>query len=122
MATTANGHIGLADVIGKIEATILIGLSTVGGAFSETLFAKWRARFGDRSSFLFPIRPRIRSESRGSDSMDRWLALSLRRVRLLRLSAMAGAGFPSPSAITSHLPGHRTRCGRLRRPASDGSA
>jgi len=27
---TANGHIGLADVIGKIEATILIGFSTVG--------------------------------------------------------------------------------------------
>src|SRR5215510_7296680 len=34
---TANGHIGLADVIGKIEATILIGLSTVGGAFTETI-------------------------------------------------------------------------------------
>ena len=32
---TANGQIGLADVIGKIEATILIGLSTVGGAFTE---------------------------------------------------------------------------------------
>src|SRR5262249_51485966 len=28
---TANGQIGLADVIGKIEATVLIGLSTVGG-------------------------------------------------------------------------------------------
>jgi malate dehydrogenase (oxaloacetate-decarboxylating) len=32
---TSNGHIGLADVIGNIEATILIGLSTVAGAFSE---------------------------------------------------------------------------------------
>src|ERR1700752_404002 len=29
---TSNGHIGLADVIGTIHATILIGLSTVGGA------------------------------------------------------------------------------------------
>src|ERR1700692_501157 len=32
---TSNGQIGLADVIGKIEATILIGLSTVAGAFTE---------------------------------------------------------------------------------------
>ena len=30
---TSDGHIGLADVIGTINATILIGLSTVGGAF-----------------------------------------------------------------------------------------
>src|SRR6266404_3291594 len=34
---TSNGHIGLAVVIGKIETTILIGLSTVGGAFSESI-------------------------------------------------------------------------------------
>ena len=33
----SNGHIGLADVIGKIGATILIGLSTVGGAFTEAI-------------------------------------------------------------------------------------
>src|SRR5258705_7613954 len=34
---TLKGQIGLADVIGKIEATVLIGLSTVGGAFSEAI-------------------------------------------------------------------------------------
>jgi malate dehydrogenase (oxaloacetate-decarboxylating) len=34
---TSNGHIGLADVIGKIGATILIGLSTVGGALTEAI-------------------------------------------------------------------------------------
>src|SRR5258708_39746729 len=34
---TSNSQIGLADVIGKIEATILIGLSTVGGAFTEAV-------------------------------------------------------------------------------------
>ena len=34
---TSNGNVGLADVIGHIDATILIGLSTVGGAFSEEI-------------------------------------------------------------------------------------
>jgi malate dehydrogenase (oxaloacetate-decarboxylating) len=34
---TYDGQIGLADVIGMIDATILIGLSTVSGAFSEPL-------------------------------------------------------------------------------------
>src|SRR5437879_5927491 len=34
---TARGAIGLADVIGQIEATVLIGLSTVGGAFTEPI-------------------------------------------------------------------------------------
>src|SRR5205823_5552086 len=32
-----HGTIGLADVIGRLEATILIGLSTVGGAFTEPI-------------------------------------------------------------------------------------
>ena len=34
---TCNGNIGLADVIGRIDATILVGLSTVSCAFSETI-------------------------------------------------------------------------------------
>src|SRR5690242_19944424 len=34
---TFEGKIGLADVIGNIDANILIGLSTVGGAFSEPI-------------------------------------------------------------------------------------
>jgi malate dehydrogenase (oxaloacetate-decarboxylating) len=34
---TCNGKVGLADVIGQIDATILIGLSTVCGAFLEKI-------------------------------------------------------------------------------------
>jgi len=34
---TFNGNTGLADVIGQIDATVLIGLSTVGGAFTEPI-------------------------------------------------------------------------------------
>src|SRR5882724_8059827 len=34
---TLNGQIGLADLIGKIDATILIGLSTAYGAFNEAI-------------------------------------------------------------------------------------
>src|SRR5262245_28106033 len=36
-ARNSNGNVGLADVIGHIDSTILIGLSTVGGAFSEAI-------------------------------------------------------------------------------------
>jgi len=54
---TANGHIGLADVIGKIEATILIGLSTVGGAFTETIVREMARKVQRPSSFRFRIRP-----------------------------------------------------------------
>src|SRR5438874_2859324 len=34
---TLNRHVGLADIIANIEATILIGLSTAGGAFTESI-------------------------------------------------------------------------------------
>jgi len=55
---TSNGHIGLADVIGKIEATILIGLSTVGGAFSESIVREMARKV--KRPIIFPalgIRP-----------------------------------------------------------------
>src|SRR5690242_18378374 len=35
--TLENGRIGLGDVVGKIDATILIGLSTIPGAFTESI-------------------------------------------------------------------------------------
>jgi malate dehydrogenase (oxaloacetate-decarboxylating) len=54
---TANGHIGLADVIGKIEATILIGLSSVGGAFSEAIVREMARKAPRPIIFRFPIRP-----------------------------------------------------------------
>ncbi|HKD73797.1 MAG TPA: NAD-dependent malic enzyme [Candidatus Acidoferrum sp.] len=67
---TANGHIGLADVIGKIEATILIGLSTVGGAFTETIVREM-ARKVPRP-IIFPIsNPTIKSEAK-ADDLIRW--------------------------------------------------
>lgn len=63
---TSNGQIGLADVIGKIEATILIGLSTVGGAFSEAIVREM-ARKVERP-IIFPLsNPTIKSEAKADD-------------------------------------------------------
>src|SRR6202035_4036178 len=67
---TSNGHIGLADVIGKIEATILIGLSTVGGAFSESIVREM-ARKVERP-IIFPLsNPTSKSEAK-ADDLIRW--------------------------------------------------
>ena len=67
---TSNGHIGLADVIGKIEATILIGLSTVGGAFSESIVHEM-ARKVERP-IIFPLsNPTSKSEAK-ADDLIRW--------------------------------------------------
>ena len=63
---TSNGHIGLADVIGKINATILIGLSTVGGAFSEPIVREM-ARKVERP-IIFPLsNPTSKSEATAKD-------------------------------------------------------
>ena len=67
---TSNGHIGLADVIGRINATILIGLSTVGGAFSEPIVREM-ARKVERP-IIFPLsNPTSRSEANAED-LIRW--------------------------------------------------
>jgi malate dehydrogenase (oxaloacetate-decarboxylating) len=67
---TANGHIGLADVIGKIEATILIGLSTVGGAFTEAIVREMARKV--QRPIIFPIsNPTIKSEAKAED-LIRW--------------------------------------------------
>jgi malate dehydrogenase (oxaloacetate-decarboxylating) len=67
---TANGQIGLADVIGKIEATILIGLSTVGGAFSQPIVREM-ARKVERP-IIFPLsNPTSKSEAK-ADDLIRW--------------------------------------------------
>jgi malate dehydrogenase (oxaloacetate-decarboxylating) len=66
----SNGQIGLADVIGKVEATILIGLSTVGGAFSETIVREM-ARKVERP-IIFPLsNPTTKSEAK-ADDLIRW--------------------------------------------------
>jgi len=63
---TFNGHIGLADVIGKIDATVLIGLSTVGGAFTEPIVREM-ARKVERP-IIFPLsNPTTKSEAKADD-------------------------------------------------------
>jgi malate dehydrogenase (oxaloacetate-decarboxylating) len=67
---TSGGAIGLADVIGQIEATILIGLSTVGGAFTESIVREM-ARKVERP-VIFPLsNPTSRSEASAED-LIRW--------------------------------------------------
>lgn len=66
---TSNG-IGLADVIGRINATILIGLSTVQSAFSEPVVREM-ARKVERP-ITFPLsNPNSRSEANAED-LIRW--------------------------------------------------
>ena len=67
---TYHGTIGLADVIGQVEATILIGLSTVGGAFTEPIVREM-ARKVERP-VIFPLsNPTARSEANPAD-LIRW--------------------------------------------------
>jgi malate dehydrogenase (oxaloacetate-decarboxylating) len=67
---TCNGNIGLADVIGRIEATILIGLSTVSCAFSETIVREM-ARKVERP-IIFPLsNPTSKCEATPED-LIRW--------------------------------------------------
>lgn len=67
---TANGRTGLADVIGKIEATILIGLSTVSGAFTEAIVREM-ARKVQRPIILPLSNPTNNSEAK-ADDLIRW--------------------------------------------------
>jgi malate dehydrogenase (oxaloacetate-decarboxylating) len=67
---TFHGTIGLADVIGQIEATTLIGLSTVKGAFIEPIVREM-ARKTERP-VIFPLsNPTARSEASPED-LIRW--------------------------------------------------
>jgi len=67
---TSNGHSGLAEVVGSINATVLIGLSTVGGAFSEPIVREM-ARKVERP-IIFPLsNPTSRSEAAAED-LIRW--------------------------------------------------
>jgi malate dehydrogenase (oxaloacetate-decarboxylating) len=70
---TAHGAIGLADVIGQVKATILIGLSTVGGAFTEPIVREM-ARKVERP-VIFPLsNPTSRSEANPVDLL-RWTSV-----------------------------------------------
>jgi malate dehydrogenase (oxaloacetate-decarboxylating) len=67
---TNNGNVGLADVIGHIDATILIGLSTVGGAFSETIVREMGRKV--ERPIIFPLsNPTSKSEATAED-LIRW--------------------------------------------------
>src|SRR5271168_4541320 len=67
---TFNGTIGLADVIGQIDANVLVGLSTVGGAFTEPIVREM-ARKVERP-IIFPLsNPTSRSEATAED-LIRW--------------------------------------------------
>ena len=67
---TSSGKIGLADVIGKIDATILIGLSTVGGAFSEPIVREMARKV--QRPIIFPLsNPTSKSEATAED-LIRW--------------------------------------------------
>ena len=67
---TSNGQIGLADVIRTINATILIGLSTVGGAFSEPIVREMARKV--QRPIIFPLsNPTSKSEAKPED-LIRW--------------------------------------------------
>lgn len=67
---TFGGEIGLADVIGRIDAGILIGLSTVGGAFTEPIVREMARKVV--RPIIFPLsNPTSRSEATPAD-LIRW--------------------------------------------------
>ena len=69
---TSNGQIGLADLIGNIEATTLIGLSTVGGAFTEAIVREMARK--TQRPIIFPLsNPTDKSEAKPED-LIRWTA------------------------------------------------
>jgi malate dehydrogenase (oxaloacetate-decarboxylating) len=67
---TLHGRIGLADVIGKIDATILIGLSTARGAFTEAIVREMARKV--QRPIIFPLsNPTAKSEAT-ADDLIRW--------------------------------------------------
>ena len=69
-AKTADGSIGLAEVIQNIEATILVGLSTRGGAFTEAMVREMAGKVA-RPMILPLSNPTTKSEAAPADLL-RW--------------------------------------------------
>jgi len=67
---TFNGHVGLADVIGQWEATILIGLSTVGGAFTEPIVREMARKV--QRPIIFPLSNPTANSEAIADDLIRW--------------------------------------------------
>ena len=60
------GQVGLAEVINKVDATVLIGLSTVKGIFTESIVREMAKKTG--RPIIFPLsNPTSRSEAEPSD-------------------------------------------------------
>jgi malate dehydrogenase (oxaloacetate-decarboxylating) len=67
---TFNGNIGLADVIGQIDANVLVGLSTVGGAFTEPVIREMARKVA--RPIIFPLsNPTTKAEAKPED-LIRW--------------------------------------------------
>ena len=67
---SSNGNVGLPDVIGKINASFLIGLSTVGGAFTEAIVREMAHKV--ERPIIFPLsNPTSKSEAKAAD-LVRW--------------------------------------------------
>jgi malate dehydrogenase (oxaloacetate-decarboxylating) len=67
---TFHGAIGLGDTIASVEATILIGLSTVGGAFTEPIVREMARKV--QRPIIFPLsNPTVKSEATPED-LIRW--------------------------------------------------
>ena len=117
---TSHGIIGLPEVIGRNEATILIGLSTVGGAFTEPIVREM-ARKVERP-VIFPLsNPTTRSEASPADllPLDRRASPGCHRLAL-RAGAVRGPDDPNrPVQQRVHLPGGRARRGRVGGPTGD---
>ncbi|MGD1093884.1 MAG: NAD-dependent malic enzyme [Bryobacteraceae bacterium] len=67
---TSNVQIGLADVIEKIDATVLIGLSTVAGAFSEPIVREM-ARKVPRP-IIFPLSNQTARSEANAEDLIHW--------------------------------------------------
>ncbi len=69
---SARGSIGLEDVIGQVTATVLIGLSTASGAFTESIVREMARKV--KRPVIFPLsNPNTRSEA-SPDDLLRWTA------------------------------------------------
>lgn len=84
---THGGTIGLADVIGGVEATALIGLSTAAGAFTEAIVRAMAAK--TPRPVIFPLsNPTARAEARPEDL-----------IRWTDGRALVATGSPCPPAV-----------------------
>src|SRR5260370_5228229 len=68
----SDGHIGRAAVLGKIAATILIGLSTIGGAFSEPIVREMAGKVP--RPIFFPVSNSTSKSEAPDDDVIRWTA------------------------------------------------